>query len=401
MEADHLRYKIRMEKGAMVWTNTRESWLKAQWATGPGTQFTDDKGNPFADLRANPNLKIGSYGIHFDAQQDLLAKIVEAKAFAKAVKADDAEVPVYLWNNRIKTPSSIMEAQRDKVLNILRELGHRWFLRRLLWECLAYICGIHGIKWTQLRRIKDGHVTKFGWDLKAIAGILWHLPHTSWFEFNLGSRLIFFWFPNQYREIAQDGVRVFFERPGQTMREAQPNISDPKVRKIAKEKILKVVRRWYLRTTEVNVRSYIKYFAVPKGEDDIRIVYDATANQLNKCVWVPTFWLPTIDSLLRGLDNSSWMTNRDIGDMFLNFQLHNSVVPFTGVNLLALYETGCDSGLRGAVWDRNLMGFAASPYNSIKMAFVAKEICRGDRHKEGIGLDGRELNTFQCGNTFV
>jgi hypothetical protein len=147
--------------------------------------------------------------------------------------------------------------------------------------------------------------------------------------------------------------------------------------------------------TGVNVRSYIKYFAVPKGEDDIRIVYDATANRLNECVWVPTFWLPTIDSLLRGLDNSSWMTDRDIRDMFLNFQLHDSVVPFTGVDLSALYATGHDSGLRWAVWDRNFMGFAVSPYNSKKMALVAKEICRGDRHEEGVGLDGKELNSFQ------
>jgi hypothetical protein len=146
MEADHPYYKIQMEKGAMVWTNTRDSWLKARWATGPGTQFADNKDDPFADLRANPNLKIGSYGIHFDAQQDLLAKIVEAKAFAKAVKGDDAEVPVHLCNNRIKTPSSITKAQKEKALKILRKLCHRWFLRRLLQDCLAYICGIHGIK---------------------------------------------------------------------------------------------------------------------------------------------------------------------------------------------------------------------------------------------------------------
>jgi hypothetical protein len=75
-----------------------------------------------------------------------LAKIVEAKAFAKAIKADDAAVPVYLWNNRIKTPSSITKAQKEKALKILRKLCHRWFLRRLLRDCLAYIRGIHGIK---------------------------------------------------------------------------------------------------------------------------------------------------------------------------------------------------------------------------------------------------------------
>jgi hypothetical protein len=86
---------------------------------------------------------------------------------------------------------------------------------------------------------------------------------------------------------------------------------------------------------------------------------------------VPTFWLPTIDSLLRALGKYSWMTDRDIGDMFLNFQLHESVVPYTGVDLSTLYGTEEEDGPRWAVQGRNLRGFAASPYNSIKMALTA------------------------------
>ena len=81
--------------------------------------------------------------------------------------------------------------------------------------------------------------------------------------------------------------------------------------------------------------------------------------------------------------------------MFLNFQLHRSVVPFTGVDLSSLYEGSDEVGPRWAVWDRTLMGFAASPYNSIKMALVAEEICKGNRHEEGVGIDGKELNPFQ------
>ncbi len=72
----------------------------------------------------------------------------------------------------------------------------------------------------------------------------------------------------------------------------------------------------------IKVKSLIKYFAVPKGEDDIKLVYNAAANCLNECVWVPTFWLPTIDTLLRAVDKDLWMMDRDMGDMFLNFQLH-------------------------------------------------------------------------------
>jgi hypothetical protein len=71
---------------------------------------------------------------------------------------------------------------------------------------------------------------------------------------------------------------------------------------MAKDKILKVLQWRYLLTTGIKVKLLIKYFAVPKGDDDIRMVYDATANKLNECVWVPTFWLPTIDSLVRALD---------------------------------------------------------------------------------------------------
>jgi hypothetical protein len=67
-----------------------------------------------------------------------------------------------------------------------------------------------------------------------------------------------------------------------------------------------------------------------------------------------------------------------MGDMFLNFQLHESAVPFTGVQLLSLYNSPNKVGLRLAVWDRNLMGFAPSPYNSIKMALIVEEISKGD-----------------------
>jgi hypothetical protein len=147
--------------------------------------------------------------------------------------------------------------------------------------------------------------------------------------------------------------------------------------------------------TGIKVKLLIKYFIVPTGEDDIRMVYNATANKFNECVWVPTFWLLTIDLLVRELDKNSWMTDHNIGDMFLNFQRNKLVVPFTGMDLSTLYGGHEDVGPWWAVWDQNLMGFAASSFNSIKMALIAEEICRGDRREEGRGEVGRELNPFQ------
>jgi hypothetical protein len=122
--------------------------------------------------------------------------------------------------------------------------------------------------------------------------------------------------------MARDRVLVWFEWPGSTTREAQKIISDPDLHAKAKEKITKVVRRRYLVMAGITIKSLIKYFAVPKGEDNVRLVYDATVNNLNECVWVPSFWLPTIDSLVRALDEQSWMTDCDVSNMFLNYQLH-------------------------------------------------------------------------------
>ena len=43
------------------------------------------------------------------------------------------------------------------------------------------------------------------------------------------------------------------------------------------------------------------------------------------------------------------MTDRDVGDMFLNFELHEDVRPFTSIDLTSLYDGPEDTGPRMAV----------------------------------------------------
>ena len=71
-------------------------------------------------------------------------------------------------------------------------------------------------------------------------------------------------------EQVRGGIPAWFERPGPTSREAQPVIADAGIRAKVKDKISKVVKRRYLLTMGIIVKSLIKYFAVPKGEDDVR-----------------------------------------------------------------------------------------------------------------------------------
>ena len=403
LRADHPRYQLRLEDGTTIGTSTHEAWLQPGYATGRGNPngFAPDQDDPFFEIRQtivasrSRGGKIGSYGVLGDAQLESLRRIEEAKEYAKAVKADDADIPVHLWNDRVKAPGTSKE-NRDAALTGLRKLGLRLFLRGLVRDCVAHMREAHGLEWMKKpRQHRDGLLTELGKDQSAIANLLWHSTHTNWFEFHAGSRLVHLRFPQRYRRMARDGVPAWFTKPGPTTKGTQPPITDSRLREKTREKIGKVLKRRYLISTGLAIKSFIKFFAVPKGEDDIRMVYDATANKLNECVWVPSFWLPTIDSLVRALDKNSWMTDRDVGDMFLNFQLHKDVVPFTGVDLSSLYDNSEELGPRWAVWDRNLMGFAASPYNSIKMALVAEEICKGDRFETGVGWDGKELNPFQ------
>jgi hypothetical protein len=164
LEADHPIYQIRLETGAMVQTNAGESWLRPRCAPG---QFVADQDDPFADLQDNPKLKVGSYGLHVDSQHESLEKAVEAKAFAKAVKADDAKVPIYLWNEQIIAPC-VTQEQRDAALTALRKLGHRWFLRGLLCDCVEHVRKTHITSWKKPRRTNDGELTELGNDVQAI-----------------------------------------------------------------------------------------------------------------------------------------------------------------------------------------------------------------------------------------
>jgi hypothetical protein len=74
------------------------------------------------------------------------------------------------------------------------------------------------------------------------------------------------------------------------------------------------------------------------------------------------------------------MEDRDMGEMFLNFQLDPFISQFTGVNI-GLLDIGRDTcSKRWLCWDRNLMWFKSSPYNLVQIYLISEEIIQGDRH---------------------
>lgn len=98
-----------------------------------------------------------------------------------------------------------------------------------------------------------------------------------------------------------------------------------------RQKLEKVRRLGYIVTGVV--KSLTSYFAVPKGESDIRMVYDGTKSGLNGSIWAPWFALPTIETHLRFVGPDSFMGDMDIGDMFHNFMLHEDLRQVAGIDL--------------------------------------------------------------------
>ena len=64
---------------------------------------------------------------------------------AKAVKSDDAEVPVHLWNTKIcRGPAS---AKQAKSSDVLRSFLLRIYRKRLWRDCRRLLHKNHGKKW--------------------------------------------------------------------------------------------------------------------------------------------------------------------------------------------------------------------------------------------------------------
>ena len=410
VEADHPRYVLQDAVGEVIDTSTLTVTLI------PFARHTTAV--PEFDVLKQTLLNKGSFGVQIDAQHETMRriseekqhriaqsesfrKIKEAKQYTKAVKADDAEVPEHLWNWRIDQgfgfkAGTNQEGLRDQTYSAFRKFGWRLFIKGLRHDCAEFLVDKYGKEWsTRARKTSDGKLTELGRDQHAIMNIIWHATHTNWFEFKAGSKLVHLRFPVRYQKIARDGVPVFFEKQGPTSKKRQPSIPNPELRAKVREKVEKVLKRRYMVRSGLKIKSLIKYFPVPKGEDDVRIVYDATANDLNDRVWAPSFWLPSIHSLVRALDKDCWMTDRDVGEMFHNFQLHYRVLPYTGVDLAPLYEGVETTESMLAHWDRCLMGFRSSPYNSVKMLLIIEEVVKGDRHDSRTDpLTGVELNPF-------
>lgn len=118
-------------------------------------------------------------------------------------------------------------------------------------------------------------------------------------------------------------------------------------------------------TTDGLVRSLSGFFSVPKGDNDIRRVYDMTKCGLNACLLSPRFFLPSPDSLFDAIEYNSWMSGTDQGEMFLNYFADPTLLPCLGVDATEVFKHLERREGKGRIWIRWCrwpMGVRQSPY---------------------------------------
>jgi hypothetical protein len=128
------------------------------------------------------------------------------------------------------------------------------------------------------------------------------------------------------------------------------------------------------------VKSLTTFFGVPKGEDDMQVVYDGSLPILNTALWCPFFMLPNANSHLRTVEPGTFMSDVDIAEMFLNFFLDWHLRKYAGVDLTSYFDDDLGKGKDTfwVIWNQIAMGLRPSPYFAVQIMVWLDETVFGD-----------------------
>ena len=158
----------------------------------------------------------------------------------------------------------------------------------------------------------------------------------------------------------------------------QGGLGDEETKAALKGKLTKMREREYIAPLS-RILATINYFAVKKGDEDIRPVYDSTKSGLNQALWAPWFPLPDLSGLVRALEDEYWCIDNDYGEMFHNFWMHPELREYSGVDLTPLFGPKPDGSLNVEAWSRLPMGERPSPYLAVQQGRRLKRKFFGDR----------------------
>jgi hypothetical protein len=144
-------------------------------------------------------------------EQGILSALRKEHDLAKAIKSDNAAVPKHLWD--IATCRGLPSTAQTKALTMLRMFMLRVYWEQLWQEIRSYMRCKHGDAWiTKMRDTRRNRSTAEEAD--AMKDILRRAAKNKWFQCPVGSRLLFFCFPECYHTQALRGIRIMFTDKG-------------------------------------------------------------------------------------------------------------------------------------------------------------------------------------------
>ena len=295
----------------------------------------------------------------------------KTNANATATKSDDAKVRVNLWNDRILQirHAEINPIKVTAALNTARRYLLQVWKRRV----------VRSFKeWVRLQENTQGIVEKEV--MEAGRDCCRRAYRATWWNWDGGSRPFFWRWPPSYQSYALNGVSVWFRTKIEKWTKKQREPKNEKILELMRRKIDVVREKEYVEQGHID--SLMSFFDVPKGTEDIRMVYDGTKSGLNDSLWAPWFPLPTADWLIRSLEPGYYMADNDVGEMFHNFVLHKDLRQYCGLDLTVFYkgskDVNANTGKLWERWNRLAMGLRNSPYNAVQGMMIAKDVIVGD-----------------------
>ncbi len=368
----------------------------------------------------------------------------DAPIASKAAKADNAQIDVSPWHRRI----SLVLPCSSATLETLEGFCLGLWRRRLVRSFREYLIATYGPAWqrrlwtlsgidhlsghrrsagddfvvadrsllrcSKTRKLETGrgggigglgevgnndvreeagndfaNVRELGRDVTLGRAVLSQVLSGTWWDWSKGSSLIFWRWngPDQVRA-ARDGMSIFVQRPLPRGRQLKPLNLNLEQKTLVADKLESMKLKSYLEPGFVS--NALHFFAVPKGDSDIRVVFDGTSSGLNETLWAPNFYLPTAQAAALNVSYSSWMSDMDCGEMFHNFFMDRRVRKCAGLRIDKImtseavpqrrYGAG-ETRLQGPNylrWTRLFMGMRPSPYIAVRHYYWAEEFARGD-----------------------
>ena len=309
---------------------------------------------------------------------DVILKELSA-SHVKAVKNDDAATETAMWDTAC-VPNFIPEVHLP-AFEHLRAFSVKRFVRNVKSSFGRYLLQRYNYTWKDGDTGGDTTDGELRRDLEAGLDGIRRAEQSSFWNWDGGSTPFFWRWQPEVQADMRDGTKLYVDKSKlPTFKKAQKLPRDKNIVERITEKIHKVRLRGYIAAGLV--LSLTSFFHVPKGEDDIRLVYDLTACGLNDALWAPSFWMPTIMNVLDCATSDAWFGDVDAGEMFLNYILDVSIRPYAGVDISWLNAAGGTVARTWERWTRMAMGMTPSPFVTIRLFAWAMEIIKGDRRNK-------------------